>query len=293
MQALLDGDLIAYRCAASCQSRGEIVADFSIARARADNLIKNIEDAVEAAGNRQIFLSGGENFRKKIYPDYKANRTEQERPVYLEPLREWLVTEWGAKVTDGVEADDAMGIAQSSSTYGTTIICSLDKDMLQVPGNHYQWEIQGTGSTGKKWVKEASRTFVDPLQGQFNFYWQLVMGDRADNVPGYDGKMRATVPKFLEKHYENMRELETEQELFNYVLEIYHLPILQMLQHGACLWIQRTEGENWLQRGKQLLTNTPLERSITVEPGPLDALIHSSLRLFEQVPDDGNQNTVV
>ena len=163
--------------------------------------------------------------------------------------------------------------------------------MLQVPGWHYQWEIQGTGSTGKKWIKEASKTLVDPLQGMFNFYWQLVMGDRADNVPGYDGKMRATVPKFLEVHYENMQQLESEQELFNYVLEIYQLPILQMLQHGACLWIQRSAGDNWLQRGKQLLTNTPLERSIMVEPGPLDDLIHSSLPLFEPEHGVGNLST--
>jgi len=87
----------------------------------------------------------------------------------------------------------------------------------------------------------------------FSFYWQLVMGDRADNVPGFDGKMRQTVPKFLEPHYENMLELETEQELFNYVKEIYQLPLLQMLAHGACLWVQRYEGEKWLEKGKQLL----------------------------------------
>ena len=228
--------------------------DFGIACARADNLISNIINEVGGPlGDNQIFLSGGENFRKLIYPDYKANRKEQERPQYLEPLREWLVTEWGAKVTDGIEADDAMGIAQTSAGHAKTIICSLDKDMRQVPGWHYSWEIQGTGSTGNKWTKEANKIFVTEIGGLFSFYWQLVMGDRADNVPGFDGKMRQTVPKFLEPHYENMLELETEQELFNYVKEIYQLPLLQMLTHGACLWVQRYEGEKWLEKGKQLL----------------------------------------
>lgn len=276
MQALLDGDLIVYRCAASCQSRGEVVHDFGIACARADNLIKNIEDAVNANDKSQIFLSGGENFRKRIYPDYKANRTDQERPVYLEPLREWLVTEWGAKVTDGIEADDAMGIAQKEGT----IICSLDKDMLQVPGWHYQWEIQGTGSTGKKWVKDASMTLVDPLQGQFNFYWQLVMGDRADNVPGYDGKMRAVVPKFMEMFYHDMQDLPDEDELFNYVLDLYDGDYTTLIRNGRCLWIQREENDDWLNRV------TPLMEEIGL---PLDS-IPSLSQLSELAHAAGPQN---
>ena len=254
MQALIDGDLVAFRCAASCEKQGVVVEDFGIACARADNLIMNIEDSVEASGN-QIFLSGGQNFRKTIYPRYKANRDNQERPVYLEPLREWLVTEWGAKVTDGIEADDAMGIAQTDET----IICSLDKDMLQVPGHHFQWEIQGTSSTGKKWLKEANHVFVSPEQGLRNFYWQMVMGDVADNVPGFDGKMRQKVPKFMDGHYELMQTLETEQELFEYVYALYtnsNTPTQQMLLNGACLWIQRYEGDLWLQKGKQLLRET-------------------------------------
>jgi len=282
MQALIDGDLIAYRCAASCQSKGEVVHDFGIACARADNLIKNIEDAVGAEGNRQIFLSGGENFRKKIYPDYKANRTDQERPVYLEPLREWLVTEWGAKVTDGIEADDAMGIAQDKLD-GRTIICSLDKDMLQVPGYHYQWEIQGTGSTGKKWIKEASTKFIYEQDGMFNFYWQLVMGDRADNVPGYDGKMRAVVPKFLNSAYEDMAGVDTEHDLFQYVLNLYQDDYETMIRNGRCLWIQREENDDWLNRV------TPLMEELGLK---LDS-IPSLPQLLGQGQDVGNQNTVV
>ena len=265
MIALVDGqgDLIAYRCAASCQKQGVVVEDFGIACARADNLIMNIEDAVGAAGDHKIFLSGGENFRKKIYPDYKANRKEQERPQYLEPLREWLVTEWGAKVTDGIEADDAMGIAQTSAGHAKTIICSLDKDMRQVPGWHYSWEIQGTGSTGNKWTKEANKIFVTEIGGLFSFYWQLVMGDRADNVPGFDGKMRATVPKFLNSAYEDMIELDSEHDLFQYVLNLYQDDYETMIRNGRCLWIQREENDDWLNRVKPLMEELGLKEDTT------------------------------
>lgn len=258
MISLIDGDLVAYRCAASCEKQGVVTEDFGIACARADNLIINIEDAVNANDKSQIFLSGGDNFRKSIYPEYKANRADQKRPDYLEPLREWLVTEWGAKVTDGIEADDALGIAQTAAEPETTIICSLDKDLLQVPGHHYSWEISTS-----TWLKKASFKTISPQEGLFNFYWQLVMGDVADNVPGYDGKMRQKVPKFLTPHYENMQVMETEQELFNYVLELYGLPVHDLLTNGTCLWVQRYEGEDWRQKGKQLL-----EASGMVEYGP-------------------------
>lgn len=252
MIPLIDGDLIAFRCAASCEKQGVVVEDFGIACARADNLLTNIINEVGGPlGDNFIFLSGGENFRKNIYPQYKANRVDQKRPDYLEPLREWLVTEWGAKVTDGIEADDVLGIAQSSSPEGTTIICSLDKDLLQVPGNHYSWEI-GTST----WNKPASRRWVSPQEGLFNFYWQIMMGDAADNVPGFDGKMRQKVPKFMEDWYNLLQTYDDEQEMFDFVATHYQLPKEQLLQHAACLWVQRYEGESWLEKGKQLLNGT-------------------------------------
>ena len=264
MIALLDCDLVAYRCAASCEKQGVVVEDFGIAQARADNLIKSILDAVEAT-DRKMFLSGGDNFRKAIYPQYKANRIDKKRPDYLEPLREYLVMEWGAKVTDGIEADDALGIAQTGSIDldrgPVTVICSLDKDLLQVPGNHYSWAI-GTAT----WSKVESHQLISPQKGLFNFYWQLMMGDAADNVPGFDGKMRQKVPKFMESHYEHMIALETEQELFDYVLSVYQLSDEQLLQYGACLWVQRYEGDMWLEKGKKLL-----EKSTTGGSGVRDA----------------------
>jgi len=246
--ALIDGDLIAYRCAASCQKQGVVTEDFSIAQARANNLLVNIKQEVGATEHR-VFLSGGENFRKAICPEYKANRVDQERPAYLEPLREWLVVNWGATVTDGIEADDALGMSQTENT----IICSLDKDLRQVPGWHYSWEIQGTGSTGKQWIKGAEKLFVTPEQGLFNLYWQLVIGDRADNVPGYDGKMRNVVPKFMEMYQSGLRDLGTEMDMFEYVYDLYNGDLDRMLINGQCLYVLRHEEDNWLNNVQPLI----------------------------------------
>jgi len=285
MIALVDADLVAYRCAASCQKQGVLTEDFGIAQVRASNLLWNIFSEVRAT-DRVLYLSGGENFRKAIVPTYKANREGQERPDYLEPLREYLVTEWGARVTDGIEADDALGIHQSEAPVGTTVICSLDKDLKQVPGYHYTWEMNGTGSTGKTWKREAALSFVKSQEGMFNFYWQMVMGDRADNVPGFDGKMRAKVPKFLEMHYELMQTLETEQELFDYVYALYDdsgMSTEQMLNNGFCLHVQRYEGDNWLLKGKELLKKAQLENSTMVGSG----LLADSTALSQLSSDPG------
>src|SRR3990167_2117781 len=174
--ALIDADLVAYRCAASAEKN-----DADIAMIRASRLLTDIISTTDAS-EVKLYLSGSTNFRKDVYPEYKANRDKLVRPMFLQPVREYLVKEWGAEVTDGYEADDALGI--QASGLPNTVICSLDKDLLQIPGLHYNF---------------VSREFRDigRLEGWFNFYSQLVLGDRSDNVPGYDGKMRPKFPKFL------------------------------------------------------------------------------------------------
>lgn len=264
MIALVDGDLIAYRTAASCEKQGVVVEDFGIAQGRANNLLVHILEQTSPERDHIIYLSGSDNFRKTINPEYKANRKEQKRPDYLEPLREWLVVNWGAELADNCEADDMLAIEQTRRGDDSTIICTLDKDLRQVPGWHYSWEISGTSSTGNKWTREADKCYVSPRQGLLGFYWQLIMGDAADNIFGFDGKARAKTPKFLQPWYDEMVEMSSEQELFDFVRERYQ-DDERLLMNGACMWMQRTEGEDWLLKGNKLL-----EQSGTGDSGPKD-----------------------
>ena len=96
---LIDGDLVAYRCAASAAND-----PVEIAFARIDNLVNRLIHETNSV-NHRIYLTGGNNFRKEIYPEYKANRT-QEPPKWLQDCREHLVLYWKAKISDGNEADD-------------------------------------------------------------------------------------------------------------------------------------------------------------------------------------------
>lgn len=206
--ALCDGDIVAYRPAASCEKAGPDgvrvpVESLEIGIARADELMHRILYETGATSYR-IFLSGGENFRHHIYPQYKANRASLPRPEYLQPIREHLVKAWNAEVVVNIEADDAMGIYQTQDT----IICSIDKDMLQVPGRHYNF------------VKNEFYDIND-VDGRRHFWLQMIMGDRADNVPGYDGLMRQKVPKFLMPKITSLEEATTDEEMEAIVKEMY------------------------------------------------------------------------
>ncbi len=114
------------------------------------------------------------------------------------------------------------------------IICSLDKDLLQVPGNHYNF------------VKQEFRT-ISPKEGMFNFYWQFIMGDKSDNIFGFDGIARQTIPKKLEYLYEEMLHAATmglEEDVFDIVRDKYG-DDERMLMNGICLWMQREEDQIW------------------------------------------------
>lgn len=271
--SLVDADLVAYRCAASAEYEPEEIAIF---RAR-DLMTRLLYET--SSEDYMAFLTGANNFRKKINPEYKANRKDTPKPKWLESCREYLVTEWNAKVTDGNEADDELGIWLNKSPENS-IIVSLDKDLLQIPGRHYSWEINGTNG-GKQWTRPAESRIISPREGQFNFYWQLVMGDRSDNVEGFDGKMRASVPKFMEPWYNEMQMAETEQELFSYVLDLYVNDLGRMLKSGRCLWIQREEGDDWLNHAKPIIQ----------EIGQKDALTALSLQHLGQEQDAGPVST--
>ncbi len=230
--ALLDGDIVCYRSAASCQKQDAITEPESVALARVDELMQRIIHETNSEFYYP-FLTGSDNFRYKYYPEYKANRKDSVKPVYLEACREYLVTQWKAQVSEGCEADDLMAIEQTKNP-DETIICTIDKDLLQVPGRHYNF------------VKQEFMT-ITPKEGLFNFYWQFIMGDRSDNIFGFDGLARTTVPKKLQWLYDEIQfasQMGTERDMFDIVREQYS-DDTRLLANGICLWMQREPEQIW------------------------------------------------
>lgn len=226
--ALVDADMVAFRCAASAEEE-----PLDISLERADALVERILYET-GSGVAELWLTGSGNFRYDIYPEYKANRRDKPRPRWLSDTMTHLVTGWGAKVSDGNEADDELAISQSMGD-GNTVICSNDKDFLQVPGEHFN-PVTGI------------RNIISPIDGLRNLYFQSIMGDTSDNIKGFDGIARAKVPKFLEGKVGYLNTLDTELDMYDYTYELYADCDRAEFYYVTmqCLYIQRKPGDKWL-----------------------------------------------
>ena len=216
MLVLVDGDIVGYRCAAAAEK-----FSVTIAVEWCNNLMEEILSATGATSYK-VFLSGPKetNFRYKVDPLYKDNRKDLIKPIYLNQTKEFLVTNWKAETTNGYEADDALGMEQKESG---TCIASIDKDLLQVPGTHYNF------------VKKEFRT-VTPDQGLKAFYTQTLVGDTSDGIVGVRGLGPVKAAKLLDPLL--------PEEYYNACREQYNDDIRY---HKNCrlLWIWRSPGDVW------------------------------------------------
>ena len=242
MLALIDADLVGYRCAASAEND-----EVDIACLRAGKLMEEILSDVGASHHRAYLTRSDTNFRKTIDPQYKANRKDVPRPRHLPAVQEFLVTYFQAEWCNGYEADDALGMEQCEVG---TIICSLDKDLKMIPGNHYNWV-----------KKEFSHVTED--QGQLAFFTSTLVGDCSDNIMGVAGigpvkAARLLTPLDPSEYYQVCREQYNDDERY----------------HRNCqlLWIWRTPNDIWQPPGYVYDSSTLLRPNQEAVQGPCDSL---------------------
>ncbi|HET8688061.1 MAG TPA: hypothetical protein VFM18_15610, partial [Methanosarcina sp.] len=191
-----------------------------IAVLRADLMMREV---LSREDNYLAFLTGDNNFRYKINPNYKANRKDKPRPRHLTACKDFLVSEYKAIVCDGYEADDALGFNQTNET----TIYSIDKDLMMIPGCHFNFV-------------NGEYTEVSELDGLKAFYRQMLIGDTSDNIHGVAkiGKVKAA------KHIDH---LESEKEMAHVVMDLYN-DVERFIMNANCLWIMRKEGETYSKR---------------------------------------------
>ena len=192
----------------------------------AKNLLLKVK---RATGVQEIipFLTGTNNFRVDVatIQPYKGNR-KAARPLHYQALRDYFIDKCGAIVTDGHEADDALGMCQRPDT----VICSTDKDLNMIPGLHYNWTHDKLYS-------------VSGIEGLRNFYIQLLTGDTTDNIRGIEGVGPVKAAKALQG-------LVSEEDMYWKCLEMYEdstyeRPYEALLETGRLLWIMRQDGDIW------------------------------------------------
>ena len=220
MKALIDGDILVYRIGFASENETE-----SIAIARCSEFIEDLI-LFNGFGEYQGYLTGKTNFRNEIAvtAPYKGNR-KAAKPKHYQLLRDYMESAWSFTMIEDQEADDAIGIAAYEMEVGEYCICSIDKDLDMLRGDHYNF------------VKD-DRYFITEEEGIKNFYKQLLMGDRVDNIIGIKGIGTVKAERLL-------KECKNENEMYLAILEAYEGNAERVLENGRLLWIRREPNQIW------------------------------------------------
>ena len=223
-KVLIDGDIIAYRAAYSAENGSERDA------------MQKVHDVMRwVVGNTcyssevedyHVYLTGQGNFRYDIaqFRPYKGNRSAREKPFFLGFTRDYMMDVYEATMAQGEEADDLIAI-EATRLGPSTVVASIDKDMLQIPCFHYNF-------------KRDEWHSVSEFEGLQFFYSQILMGDTADNIIGLQGIGPVKSKKMLE-------DCETEDELWEAVLNAYSGDIDRVIENARLLWLRRKQEELW------------------------------------------------
>lgn len=212
--ALIDADIILWRACMTAEYTVYIDPDQNVAwrykklvpeevrdRLISINVINSPEMAIDAfrsmmlntinntnATHAILFLSPKTTFRHRAAKtlEYKGNRKERAKPVYHELLTQMMINQYGAIVCDDIEADDGLGIMQShySKENVSSVICSIDKDLKMIPGDHYN-------------LTSFAQEIITPAKANMQFAIQLLTGDATDNIQGLTRVGIKTAEKIL------------------------------------------------------------------------------------------------
>lgn len=273
MTPLIDADILLHELGWSGQFKDketgeEILFEFDYVRELLDAKIEFICDEAEATEAPILFITDSQwltdqrnkrNTRKglpleeyepvfrfavAVSKPYKGQR-KNPKPFHFYNIIAHLMANYNVVVSsNGLEADDELCIVQ----YGRddTIICSRDKDLRICPGWHYSWECGGQASHGPTYTDHVGwLDFSEPKTlgyGKAFFYYQMLVGDSADNIPGLPGWGEAAARKLL-------AELKTEKELFESVKLAYKdHPKLEnskeyFMEQAQLLWMRMDKGQ--------------------------------------------------
>lgn len=181
MLANIDGDVMLYSAAwGRTQKQAE------------DHIKTLIEWAVEDtfATDYNVAIGSDYNFRSEFYPDYKKSNSRKASKTILQPwfheLKPYMATLPNVVECIGYEADDMLRIwgGEARRAGIPFITCSIDKDLDAIPGLHYSSKDRG--------IYEVTAAYSDRF-----FWYQCLIGDGVDNIPGIPGVGPVSANKIL------------------------------------------------------------------------------------------------
>lgn len=287
--ALIDGDVLAYRCGFAAQHKEYSVfvlpewgALFTSRRKKeAEEWLNNLKEDedwnhaymeehehTEPLGhtlhtakmiiNRtledtdaeeyKIYLSGASNFRDEVatLQPYKGNRKDARKPTHLEDIRNYLRERYNAILVEGIEADDQISIEArkiNASQGRLAVVCSVDKDLKQIPGLHYNFA-----------TKEHD--YVSDEEALVFLYTQILMGDPVDNIQGIKGIGPKKAAKILngakqeEEMWERVVKAYIEFDVYEEkksltTKEVEKIALAKAQENAELVYILQEEGKRW------------------------------------------------
>lgn len=172
---LIDGDLLLYKTACGVEKEVRWDEENHVLWGNAEDAwgavqewIRQLQEKFEPV-NMIFALTGKENFRKDLYPEYKANRKGTRKPLCYGDLVARLKDTYSVIVYKNLEADDVLGILATKKSNRTRIIVSEDKDMRSIPCTLYA---------------KGEVTTISEEEANYVHMFQTLCGDQADNYPG-------------------------------------------------------------------------------------------------------------
>lgn len=251
LKPLVDGDILLYEIGYGAETGWreitndpEAIPPFSYVERMLEARLENIKAMVDTKIEPLIFITGeAPTFRFDIAKTkpYKGTR-KGTKPWHYSNIKAYILGCCNSlEVGDGLEADDMMAIIHTADP--DTIICSRDKDLKQVPGWLYSWELGRQAAFGPAKIEKLGHLELSEDKkklsgtGLLFFYAQMLTGDTVDNIPGLPkcGPVAA---------YSILSNPEDERSLLTRVTEAYEHHYGEgwqekMIEQGQLCWIVR------------------------------------------------------
>ena len=173
--------------------------------------IRTIESLAKSykAGTIIVCADGGSNYRKEIYPEYKANRKERFADQTEQEAKEFemFMAEFSDTLTlirqkypvfhfRGVEADDIAAYITKNVDYDECWLISSDKD----------WDLLINDKVSRFSTVTRKETTVHNWDEHYDFEiedyisFKCLTGDKGDNVPGVPGVGPKRATQLMEQY---------------------------------------------------------------------------------------------
>jgi DNA polymerase-1 len=198
----IDGDILIYGICSACEYCARFDDDLDVVFCNINEAMGLAQSALSkykimAKGDLTIYFTGRGNFRKDLYPQYKAHRKKVRKPAGYAAIRDLLSNNHRIEMEDGLEADDLVGIHHTSCLNRgiSSLMISSDKDFKTIPGWLYNPD---TDAFTNHTQEDAER----------NWLFQTLVGDKSDGYPGLDGVGPVGAEKILSKNGPTWKTVE-------------------------------------------------------------------------------------